>query len=132
MKRSGTRPLSPARRAAMAAASAAALGRKGRSRRSATPTRPVGENRMKPTKSRPKTSSQFSVQIERNSRKRMKNSAPIAGPSRLRIPPITTMARSSPEKAMLKGSAEAKRWLNTDRTPATAVTPAEATRARSL
>ena len=70
--------------------------------RSAMPTRPVGEKTMKPTNKRPNQNSQFWVQIERNSRKRMKNNAPIAGPRRLRMPPITTIARSSPEKAMLR------------------------------
>ena len=39
---------------------------------------------------------------------------PSAGPRKLRMPPITTMARSSPEKATESGSAEAKRWLKTD------------------
>ena len=39
----------------------------------------------------------------------MKNSAPSAGPRKLRIPPITTMAMSSPENATESGSAEAKR-----------------------
>ena len=64
---------------------------------------------MKPTNSRPNQNSQFAVQIDRNSRKRMKNSAPSAGPRKLRMPPITTIASSSPEKAMPNGSAEAKR-----------------------
>ena len=36
------------------------------------------------------------------------------------MPPITTIAMSSPEKATASGSAEAKRWLNTESTPATA------------
>ena len=39
----------------------------------------------------------------------MKNKAPSAGPRKLRIPPMTTMAMSSPEKATARGSAEAKR-----------------------
>ena len=50
----------------------------------------------------------------------MKNSAPSAGPRKLRMPPITTMAISSPEKATASGSAEAKRWLKTESTPAMA------------
>ena len=36
------------------------------------------------------------------------------------MPPITTMAMSSPENATASGSAEAKRWLNTDNVPASA------------
>ena len=64
---------------------------------------------MKPTNSRPNQNSQCTVQIERNSRNRMKNRAPSAGPRKLRIPPITTMAMSSPENATESGSAEAKR-----------------------
>ena len=48
----------------------------------------------------------------------MKNSAPSAGPRKLRMPPMTTIASSSPEKATASGSADAKRWLNTDSTPA--------------
>ena len=54
------------------------------------------------------------VQIERNSRNRMKNSAPSAGPRNERMPPMTTIASSSPENATEIGSAEAKRWWNTD------------------
>ena len=65
---------------------------------------------MKPTNSRPKNNSQFGVQIERNSRNRMKNSAPSAGPRNERMPPITTMASSSPENTTEIGSADAKRW----------------------
>jgi hypothetical protein len=48
------------------------------------------------------------------------------------MPPITTMAMSSPEKATLKGSAEAKRWLKTESTPATPTTVAETSNPRSL
>jgi hypothetical protein len=39
----------------------------------------------------------------------MKNNAPRAGPRKLRIPPITTIATSSPENATASGSADAKR-----------------------
>ena len=39
----------------------------------------------------------------------MKNNAPNAGPRKLRIPPITTMAMSSPENATDSGSAKANR-----------------------
>ena len=87
---------------------------------------------MKPTNSRPKNNSQFGVQIERNSRNRMKNSAPSAGPRNERMPPITTIARSSPENATEIGSAEAKRWWNTDSVPASAVIAAETVKANSL
>ncbi len=118
-------------RPAIAAASTSRL-RNGLSTRSATPTRPVGENTMKPTKSRPKNNSQFGVQIERNSRNRIKNSAPSAGPRNERMPPITTIARSSPENATEIGSAEAKRWWNTDSVPASAVIAAETVKANSL
>ena len=62
----------------------------------------------------------------------MKNSAPSAGPRKLRMPPITTIASSSPENATEIGSAEAKRWLNTESTPASAVTPAETAKASEL
>ena len=62
----------------------------------------------------------------------MKNSAPSAGPRKLRMPPITTIAMSSPEKATDSGSAEAKRWLKTDRTPASATTAADSTKPISL
>ena len=48
------------------------------------------------------------------------------------MPPITTMAMSSPEKATESGSAEAKRWLKTDSTPAMPTTVAEMTKPRSL
>ena len=48
------------RRADIAASSTTFL-RNGASSRSATPTRPVGENTMKPTKIRPNQNSQFSV-----------------------------------------------------------------------
>jgi hypothetical protein len=50
------------------------------------------------------------VQIDRNSRNRMKNSAPSAGPRKLRMPPITTIASSSPENATEIGSAEVMRF----------------------
>ena len=59
-------------------------------------------------------------QIDRNSRNRMKNSAPSAGPRKLRMPPITTMARSSPEKATEIGSAEVMRLLKSESVPASA------------
>ena len=62
----------------------------------------------------------------------MKNSAPSAGPRKLRMPPITTMASSSPENCTEIGSAEAKRWLNTESVPASAVMAAEAVKANSL
>ena len=62
----------------------------------------------------------------------MKNRAPSAGPRKLRMPPITTMAISSPEKATASGSAEAKRWLKTDSTPAMPTTLAEMTKPSSL
>ena len=48
------------------------------------------------------------------------------------MPPITTMAMSSPEKATASGSAAAKRWLNTESTPAMPTTVAEMTKPRSL
>ncbi len=51
---------SPILRPAMAAASTTVL-RNGASTRPATPTSPVGENRMKPTNSRPNHNSQFSL-----------------------------------------------------------------------
>ena len=38
----------------------------------------------------------------------MKNSAPIAGPSMLRMPPITTIASNSPEKGTETASAETR------------------------
>ena len=72
------------------------------------PARPSGEYRMKPTKIRPNHNSQFGVQIENNSRNRMKNSAPSAGPSMLRMPPITTIASSSPENGTEPASAETR------------------------
>ncbi len=72
------------------------------------PTRPPGEYITKATKVSPNQSSQFGVQIENSSRNRMKNSAPSAGPSMLRMPPITTMASSSPEKGTDTASAETR------------------------
>ena len=62
----------------------------------------------------------------------MKNNAPSAGPRKLRMPPITTMATSSPEKDTASGSAEAKRWLNTESAPAIATTLADSTKPISL
>ncbi len=38
----------------------------------------------------------------------MKNSAPIAGPSMLRMPPITTIASNSPENGTETASAETR------------------------
>ena len=72
------------------------------------PTRPSGEYSTKPTKISPNHNSQFGVQIENNSRNRMKNSAPIAGPSMLRMPPITTIASSSPANGTATASAETR------------------------
>ena len=48
------------------------------------------------------------------------------------MPPMTTMASSSPENCTEIGSAEAKRWLNTDSAPASAVMAADAVKANSL
>ena len=62
----------------------------------------------------------------------MKNSAPSAGPRNERMPPMTTIASSSPENCTEIGSAEAKRWLNTDSAPASAVMAADAVKANSL
>ena len=62
----------------------------------------------KNTKISPNHSSQFAVQIENSSRNRMKNSAPSAGPSMLRMPPITTIASSSPENGTETASAETR------------------------
>src|SRR5262245_59703339 len=100
--------------------------------RPATPPKPVGENTMKPTNNRPKHDSQYDAQNDRNSRNRMKNNAPSAGPRKLRIPPITTIATSSPANATASGSADAKRWLNTDSVPAIATTVADSTKPISL
>ena len=72
------------------------------------PTSPSGEYSTKPTKISPNQSSQFAVQIENSSRNRMKNSAPSAGPSMLRMPPITTIASSSPENGTETASAETR------------------------
>ena len=113
------------------AAASSGRARKGAIARRATPTRPSGENTMKATKSRPNQNSQCGVQIDRNSRNSRKNSAPSAGPRNERMPPITTIARSSPEKATDSGSAEAKRWLNTDSVPASPTTAAETTKPSS-
>ena len=62
----------------------------------------------------------------------MKNSAPERRSEKVRMPPITTMASSSPEKAMEIGSAEVKRCWNGRRTPASPVIVAEITKAASL
>src|SRR5258707_14598448 len=70
------------------------------------PMRPPGEYSTKAMKISPNQSSQFGVQIENNSRNRMKNSAPSAGPSMLRMPPITTIASSSPEAVSVPFSGE--------------------------
>ena len=51
----------------------------------------------------------------------MKNSAPSAGPRKLRMPPITTIASSSPENATEIGSAEVMRFWNSSRMPASPV-----------
>ncbi len=62
----------------------------------------------------------------------MKKRAPSAGPMKERMPPITTMARSSPENWMAMGSAEVKRWWKADSTPAKPVMVAESVKAMSL
>ena len=62
----------------------------------------------------------------------MKNSAPSAGPRKLRMPPITTMARRSPENATEIGSAEVMRFWNSSRMPARPVMEADSTNAASL
>ena len=62
----------------------------------------------------------------------MKNSAPSAGPRKLRMPPITTIASSSPENATEIGSAEVMRFWNSSRMPASPVIPADSTKAASL
>src|SRR5205814_1960217 len=113
-------------RAAIAAASTT-FGLIGSVSRCQTPTRPVGENTTNATNSKPKYSSQFGVQIDKYSRNRMKNSAPSAGPSRLRIPPMITIASNSPENETAVGSADAKRWWNADSTPAKPVNTADNT-----
>ncbi len=114
------------------AASVSSFLRKGAMIRSATPIRPVGEKTMKPTKSSPKNRSQLEVKSDRYSRNSMKNSAPSAGPMKERMPPITTMARSSPENWMAIGSAEVKRWWKAESTPAKPVSVAETVKAISL
>ena len=86
---------------------------------------------MKPTNSSPKKNSQCGVQIDRNSWNSRKKSAPSAGPRKERMPPMTTIARSSPEKATDSGSAEAKRWSKTDSVPARPTTAAETTKPSS-
>ncbi len=48
------------------------------------------------------------------------------------MPPITTIARSSPEKATVVDSAAARRWSNTSSAPASPVTVADSTNAASL
>ena len=48
------------------------------------------------------------------------------------MPPMITMASSSPENATEIGSAEVMRLLNISNTPASPVSPAEATKATSL
>ncbi len=48
------------------------------------------------------------------------------------MPPMITIARSSPEKATEIGSAEVMRLLNMSSMPASPVSPAEATNATSL
>ncbi len=48
------------------------------------------------------------------------------------MPPITTMASNSPEKATEIGSAEVMRLLNISRLPARPVSVAEMTKASSL
>ena len=72
------------------------------------PTSPSGENSTKATKISPNHNSQSEVQIENNSRNSTKNSAPSAGPSMLRMPPITTIASSSPENGTETASAETR------------------------
>src|SRR3981189_765579 len=96
------------------------------------PTRPPGEYITKATKINPNQSSQFGVQIENNSRNRMKNSAPSAGPSMLRMPPITTIASNSPENGTETASAETRSFWNPIRPPAKPVTTAEITNTPSL
>src|SRR5216683_1755735 len=96
------------------------------------PTRPPGEYITKATKISPNQSSQFGVQIENNSRNRIKNNAPSAGPSMLRMPPITTIANSSPENGTETASAETREGWNASSAPASPVTTAEITKIRSL
>src|ERR1700675_2481728 len=105
----------------MAAASSGA-GHQRRASVAQMPTSPPGEYSTKATKISPNQSSQFGVQIENNSRNRMKNSAPSAGPSMLRMPPITTIASSSPENGTETASAETKKLWNPSRAPASPVT----------
>ena len=62
----------------------------------------------------------------------MKNSAPSAGPRKLRMPPITTMASRSPENDTEIGSAEVMRFWNSSRMPASPVIEADSTKAASL
>ena len=87
---------------------------------------------MKPTKMRPNHSSQLSVHIENSSRNSRKNTAPTAGPRKLCMPPMTTMASNSPEKCTAVDSAAASRCRKTMSEPARPVTVADSTKASSL
>jgi len=69
---------------------------------------PPGEYSTKPTKISPNQNSQSPVQIDSSSRNRMKNSAPSAGPSRVCMPPITTIASSSPDSGTDTASADTR------------------------
>jgi len=70
--------------------------------------------------------------MPKNSRNRIKNSAPITGPRKLRMPPITTIASRSPENDTEIGSAEVMRFWNSSRMPASPVMAADSTKAASL
>ena len=48
------------------------------------------------------------------------------------MPPITTIASNSPEKATVVDSAEVMRWWKTSSAPASPVTVADSTKASSL
>src|SRR5512141_3370643 len=96
------------------------------------PTRPVGENTTKATNNSPKNSSQSSVSRDSESRKITKNSAPNAGPRKDRMPPMITIASSSPENATEIGSADVIRLLNINSMPAKPVSVADAMNAASL
>src|SRR4029077_2667723 len=96
------------------------------------PTRPPGEYSTKATKISPNHNSQFGVQIENNSRNNMKNSAPIAGPSMMRMPPITTIASNSPENGTETASAETREGWHASSAPASPVTTADITKTTSL
>jgi hypothetical protein len=100
--------------------------------RCTTPTSPVGEKTMKATNSRPNQSSQFSVRRDRKSRKMTKKNAPSAGPRKLLMPPMMTIASNSPENATEIGSALVMRLLKSSSTPARPVRPAESVKATSL